>query len=174
MATNVQFAAAMSRPHRIPDHPYVGVQRYFLTICTRNRAPLLTDAESVSLVIDQFFYTAAERSVAIVAYCVMPDHLHLLVDGQREDADLKTFVTLAKQRAGYRFKAKTEKALWQDGYYEHVLRDEEKTETVVYYIIANPLRKGLVTNVFDYPFWGSGLCSREELVESMKLHESRT
>jgi putative transposase len=150
------------------------VQRYFLTICTRDRAPVLTDDRTVSLVLDQFLYTAKEQQVAVVAYCVMPDHLHLLVDGEREDADLKKFVTLAKQRAGYRFKARVKRALWQDGYYEHVLRDEETTESIVYYIIANPLRKGLVDNLFDYQFWGSGSCSREELVASIGLHESRT
>ena len=164
----------MSRPRRISDHPYFGVQPNFLTICTRGRAPVLTGAETVSLVMDRFFYTASEQQVAVIAYCAMPDHLHLLVDGQRDEADLKKFVTLARQRAGYRFRAATGKALWQDGYYEHVLRDQEKTETVLCYIIANPLRKGLATNLFDYPFWGSVVYTREELVASIGVRGCRT
>jgi len=32
-----------------------------------------------------------------------------------------------------------------------VLRDEEKTEEVIFYIIANPVRKGLVQNPLDCP-----------------------
>jgi putative transposase len=74
------------------------------------------------------------------------------------------FVKLAKQRAGYRFKQKYGSNLWQDGYYDHVLRDQEKTERVIFYVITNPLRSHLVENLLDYPFWGSGLYSREELL----------
>jgi hypothetical protein len=64
------------------------------------------------------------------------------------------------------------KKLWQKGYYEHVLRDEEKTEVVVFYIIANPIRKGLVEKVMDYPFWGSGKYTREELLLSIGIRRS--
>ena len=159
----------MARPLRIPGYSYTGVQRYFLTICTHNRAEHFRDAEIVALVIQQILYTAREQGVAIVAYVLMPDHVHLLVDGERDDADLKMFVKLAKQRSGYRFKQKHRTQLWQKGYYEHVLRGEERTETVVFYIIANPIRKKLVENVMDYPFWGSGVCSREELIASVGI-----
>jgi len=107
--------------------------------------------------------------MAIVAYCVMPDHVHLLVDGESDDADLTTFVKLAKQHTGYWFKQKSGKRLWQKGYYEHVLRDEERTEDVVFYIIANPVRKNIVERPTDYPYWGSGLYSREELLHSIGL-----
>jgi REP element-mobilizing transposase RayT len=82
----------------------------------------------------------------------MPDHLHVLVEGTTNDTDFKAFMKLARMRAavavarGYRYR------LWQDGYFEHVLRDEETTPAVVAYIIANPLRAGLVKCVDDYPF----------------------
>ena len=64
------------------------------------------------------------------------------------------FVKLAKQRSGYRFKQKYGSSLWQDGMYDHVLRDQEKTERVIFYVITNPLRSHLVENLLDYPFWG--------------------
>jgi hypothetical protein len=82
---------------------------------------------------------------------------------------MEPFVSLAKQRAGYWFKQTHGKKLWQKGYYEHVLRAEEKTEDVVFYIIANPVRKKLVENVMDYPFSGSGIYTREELLSSIAL-----
>ena len=62
--------------------------------------------------------------------------------------------------------------MWQEGYYEHVLRDEERTQDVVYYIIANPLRKHLAENVLDYPYWGSMQYSREELLHSIGLRRT--
>ena len=60
--------------------------------------------------------------MTIVVYCVMPDHIHLLVDGDQDGADLRAFMKLAKQRAGFRFKQQYRRPLWEDGYYEHVPR----------------------------------------------------
>jgi REP element-mobilizing transposase RayT len=102
----------------------------------------------------------------------MPDHLHLLVDGQHEGSELLPFMKIAKQRTGYAFKQRTGKRLWQAGYFEHILRNEERTEDVVFYIIANPIRKHLVESVLDYPFWGSQVCSREDLLRSVGLRRS--
>jgi len=45
--------------------------------------------------------------------------------------------------------------LWQINFYDHVLRTEENTMNVVYYISSNPMRKGLVDNFDKYPFLGS-------------------
>jgi putative transposase len=159
----------MARPRRIPDYAYTGIQRYFLTICTDNRAEFFRETAVVDAVVEQFLRRSREEEIAIIVYCVMPDHMHLLVDGESEDADLTRFVKLAKQRTGHAFKQKHRKRLWQKGYYEHVLRDEERTEEVVLYIIENPVRKGIVQNPMDYPHWGSSIYSREELLYSIGL-----
>jgi len=106
----------MSRPRRIPNYPYTGVQRYFLTICTDNRAEFFREAETVQLAVDQFLYTSREQGMAIVVYLLMPDHAHLLVDGEFDDSDLKQFVKLSKQRSSYRFKKRFKRKLLQDGY----------------------------------------------------------
>jgi REP-associated tyrosine transposase len=161
--------AVMARPLRIPDHAYCGVQRYFLTICTDDRAEYFRKTAIVDGVVAEFLRRSRTERIAIIVYCVMPDHVHLLVDGESEDADLMRFVKLAKQRTGHAFKQEYRKRLWQAGYYEHVLRNEECTEDVVLYIIENPVRKGIVQNVMDYPHWGSGIYSREELLYSIGL-----
>jgi putative transposase len=159
----------MLRPPRLTADAYTGFRRCFLTMCTARRAEHFRDASIVALVLDQFFYTSRTEDVAIVAYCVMPDHVHLLVDGESESSDVARFAKLAKQRSGFRFRRAYRAALWQDGYNDRVLRDEERTEVVVAYIINNPVRKGLVENVMDYPFWGSGRYSRTELLDSIAL-----
>ena len=94
----------MSRAPRLPHHQYTGVQRYFLTTCTHERREFFRDGAAVSQARDQFFYTARKEMIAILAYCFMPDHLHLLADGETERADLRLFAKLSKQRSGYRFK----------------------------------------------------------------------
>ena len=35
---------------------------------------------------------------------------------------------------------------------------------MIHYIVTNPVRSGLVNNVIDYPFWGSSVYTREELL----------
>ena len=162
----------MSRPKRIPGYEYVGVQRYFLTICTDQRLEHLRDAANVDIVARHFLQTAERERIAVIVYCVMPDHMHLLVDGLDDGAELVPFVKLSKQKSGFEFKQRTGSRLWQEGYYEHVLRDEERTEDVVFYIIANPVRKGLVKDVMDYPFWGSSVYGRQELLNSIGLRKT--
>ena len=42
---------------------------------------------------------------------------------------------------------------WQDGFHDHALRKEENVIEAARYIVANPLRAGLVSSVADYPHW---------------------
>jgi REP element-mobilizing transposase RayT len=50
---------------------------------------------------------------------------------------------------------------------DHVLREEEDRAAVIRYLLENPIRAGLVTALRDYPYRGSGLCSRDELIETL-------
>jgi putative transposase len=143
----------------------VGSHRYSLTFCTHNRKPLLTDARAVDIVMNQFLRTSSDEGFAIIAYCAMPDHVHLLVEGTRDDSDAKRFISRGKQSSGFLFAQERGTRLWQRYGYEHVLRDEEATPLVVRYILENPVRAGLVDNVRAYPYIGSSVYSRDELIE---------
>ena len=43
--------------------------------------------------------------------------------------------------------------LWQTGYYDHAIRKDEDIQAIARYIVANPIRAGLVTKVGDYSHW---------------------
>ena len=62
--------------------------------------------------------------------------------------------------------------LWQRGYFEHVLRDDEDTIGVARYIIENPVRAGLVTNPLDYPYLGSFTTTARELLYSVQIERT--
>ncbi len=87
----------------------------------------------------------------------MPDHLHLLVYGTSERADLKAFVIHYKKLTGFEYSRRAGRRLWQPGYYDRVLRDEEATEAIARYILENPIRAGLARQLGEYPFAGSDL-----------------
>jgi putative transposase len=119
----------------------------------------------VALVCEQFQRASREQAFAVIAYCFMPDHVHLLVEGERDDADLKRFANRAKQYSGFYFRRATGLCLWQRYGFERTLRNEEATASVARYTIANPVRAGLVQSPGDYPYWGSFLYTREALLE---------
>ena len=86
----------------------------------------------------------------------MPDQVHLAVEGRSPESDLRRFVKVAKQRVAYI--ARTEfhiACVWQDGYYERVLRTYESMDTLIRYILDNPVRAGLVQRAEDFPHSGT-------------------
>ena len=85
----------------------------------------------------------------------MPDHLHLLVEGKTEHADMRKYISLFKQKSAFRFSQLRGTKLWQQNYYERVLRKDEATLAVVRYILENPVRKRIVNDYAHYPHSGS-------------------
>ena len=159
----------MSRPRRLDDFDYLGRHRYSVTFCVLHRRSVFTDADVVECVLSHFLEQATMFACAILVYCFMPDHVHMLVEGTSEDADLRSFATRAKQKSGFDFAARNQRRLWQKGYYERIVRDDEPTTELIRYIIANPVRAGLVIEPSGYPFWGSGLHTREALIELISM-----
>ncbi|MGE0445154.1 MAG: transposase [Vicinamibacterales bacterium] len=155
--------------HPYPQHArgfdYTGHHRYFLTFCTFNRAPHFTEADKVRLVESHLLRTVGESDFADLVHCFMPDHLHLAVEGRREDADLRSFTKRMKQFSGFYFKQAYGVPLWQRYGYEHVLRANEDTKSVVRYILQNPIRAHLVTEVREFRFFGSSEYSMAQLLE---------
>ena len=145
------------RPRRLDGVSYVGYQRYFITTCTAFRRPLFTTQPLVTGVTNQLLQTSALLEFAVLAYCLMPDHLHALVEAQSERADLTALIKRFKQMTGFAHRQQTGQPLWQPGYHERILRDDESTEAVVRYILENPVRAGLSRTLGEYPFAGSGV-----------------
>ena len=155
------------RPGRIRGFDYLGLYVYFVTICTWSRAPRFTDEQTVSETLAHFQHSAERHHFAIVAYCFMPDHLHLLLDGQDDGSDLRASVVLGKQRSGFDFCRRVGGRLWQGSYHDRVLRQEEDTLSVARYILENPVRAGLVRAPADYAFVGSDVHSLAAILASV-------
>lgn len=83
-----------------------------------------------------------------LAFVVMPDHLHWLLE-LIDDASLANVIKCIKSESA----KKVGHPIWQSGYYDHAVRKEEDIQAVARYIVANPIRAGLVNKVGDYPHW---------------------
>ncbi len=95
----------------------------------------------------------------------MPDHLHALVAGTRDNANFRHFVRLAKQRTSFHAARLLGGALWQPSFFDRTLRADEDLHETIRYIVMNPVRAGLVSVPHDYDFWGSEIYSRDALLE---------
>jgi putative transposase len=160
-------------PRHLQGFSYIGYHRYSLTFCTPDRAALFVNNDSVSLVRSQILRAAAVEAFNLIAYCFMPDHLHLVVEGTSAHSDLKRFVKLAKQYSGFHYRQNTGQPLWQRYSYEHVLRDDENLPGKVRYVLENPVRAKIVTAPHEYPYVGSAIYTLQELYD-FAYGQSRT
>jgi putative transposase len=85
----------------------------------------------------------------------MPDHLHFLSEGLETTGDLLHFVKCLKIKSSRFYSRPVGRALWQKGFYEHVLRADDPLESVAWYIWMNPVRKGIVERPSEYAYSGS-------------------
>ncbi|NNJ18082.1 transposase [Pseudomonas putida CSV86] len=126
---------------------------YVLTTATELRAPIFNDFGLARLVIHQLRQTEQEGSVTSLAWVVMPDHLHWLIE--LKSVTLKTLMRRFKSRStcAVNKACGRQGKLWQQGFHDRALRREDDIVAVARYIVANPIRAGLVRKAADYSHW---------------------
>ena len=120
---------------RLGTFDYTAGHRYHLTIITHGRRPIFAHAHWAPLVQDEIGRVARDGGFEVDAFCIMPDHLHVLVwSDAASEARVPEFVRRFKQRFGYAYKRVTGESAWQRSYYDHVLRSSEVVDEVAQYI----------------------------------------
>jgi putative transposase len=157
----------MSRPPRIDGFAYRGCYRYFLTFCVWERRRVFENAAIAEMVTAHFLRTCATCDFAVLAYCLMPDHVHLLVEGLTANAELRSLAKRLKQGSGQLYAHRFSGRLWQEGYFDRVLRNDEDARRVARYILDNPVRAGLVEHPTLYRYLGSGVWTLTDLLHGI-------
>ena len=133
---------------------------YSVTICTKQRTPLFKSFENACIATRGLVYM--QNKVNTICYTLMPDHLHWLF--QLKDLPLNDVVRQYKSITTLninKFNCSNGQ-IWQQNYFEHQLKAEDDLINQARYIIANPLRAGLVNKAEEYPFWDCVyLCDHE-------------
>jgi REP element-mobilizing transposase RayT len=126
-----------------------------VTIAVSGRQPVFTDPLVASGAVSVLRSLAATRRVRIFAFCVMPDHVHLVLSPS-EGCSVITFVGQFKNlvlRSSW--KHGVAGSFWQQGFWDHFLRADDDLEAAIEYVLANPVRAGLVEEGHLYPYSGS-------------------
>ena len=132
-------------------------QVYHVTSRAHGDTRPFADFRAACAICNSFGETARRSDVQILAWVLMPDHAHWLIE-LGENANLSKCVASLKRRSASAANAVAGikgASIWQDGFHDRALRRDEDLLTVTRYIVANPLRAGLVSRLGDYPFWDS-------------------
>ena len=113
--------------------------------------------EQVRCVHTEILRTATERQFAVPAGVYMPDHVHLLVRGLSAQSEFKSFMKVLRQRSAHAFRRAFGERLWQDGYFDRVIRDVDDERERIRYIVHNPTDARLCENPHEFGFsWWPG------------------
>ncbi|HEX5787102.1 MAG TPA: transposase, partial [Woeseiaceae bacterium] len=129
-------------------------QVYHIVTAVRDRRPVCADFSCARAVIASLRRQDRDSNARTLAFVVMPDHLHWLMQlGTRRP--LASVVRQVKCESALRINGIMAAAgpVWQRGYYDRAIRANEDLPSIARYIVANPLRDGLVRQIGDYPHW---------------------
>ena len=143
------------KPLRLKDYDYSQNGGYFITFCTENRAPVLSriTVGKAALRLPQVELTEYGRitekyiqnisvaypHISVENYVIMPNHVHLLLlvgDGGQGAARPTVSAVVRSIKALVR--KETGKSLFQNSFYDHILRDEQDFLIHWDYIETNP------------------------------------
>lgn len=135
---------------RIGRHSEFG-RLYLLTTITQQRRPIFNNFQLGRLVVDQFRQAHEDGIVISKAWVVMPDHFHWLIELQNKT--LGELMCRIKSRSSVNINrlTKTHERVWQKGYYDRALRQEDDVKAAARYIIQNPIRAQIASRIGDYP-----------------------
>ena len=120
---------------------------YHITTVTQNRTPYFEVLDNGRKVVQQLMALQAQGMAETLCYVLMPDHLHWLM--VLHDGTLSDVVRLLKGRSARAIG----QPIWQANYYDHAVRQEEDLQEMARYIVANPLRANLVSQIGAYSLW---------------------
>jgi REP element-mobilizing transposase RayT len=143
------------KKHRLDPEIYSGKILVSFTLCIKDRKELFNDEKIFILFESILLKELAECDCSVYIYLFMPDHAHILLSGNTEDSDIKKCLDRFKKKTGFWLSVNQPNYQWQKDYYDHILRKEEDLNTVMKYILNNPVRAGIVENWNEYKFKGS-------------------
>jgi REP element-mobilizing transposase RayT len=115
----------------------------------------LTQDNIAPLVIDPLLFHTGSR-YTLSAYCLMPNHVHVIIQQERGTADNPFPLSKITQSWKRHSSTKIKKTLgiadsvWQAESYDHVIRNEQELMHYLEYVMENPVQAGLVEKWDDW------------------------
>ena len=131
-------------------------QVYLVTFVTFERRVLFSDHIAARCMCRALVDLRSWRTSKLLAWVLMPDHWHGLVE--LGDADcLERLVNRLKSHSSRRVRLECgiDGRIWADGFHDRAMRYDDNLPAAARYIVLNPVRAGLVERVMDHPYWNA-------------------
>jgi REP element-mobilizing transposase RayT len=135
-------------PHDVPL--WIDPQKsvYFVTInCQKRGTNQLAKPEIAGSLLDSVRFRNEKFIWFAHLFLIMPDHVHALISFPPSEYTLRKTVTFWKRWTAREFGIE-----WQRDFFEHRLRSDESWREKADYILANPVRKGLIKESKKWPY----------------------
>ena len=129
-------------------------QVYFITTVSASRQRFFENTDAARATAQIFSNTGVWQKSELLAWVLMPDHAHFLLR-LGDDESLHGLVQRVKSLTARATNSALSRCgnVWQPSYHDHALREDEDIVSAARYLIANPVRAGLVAKVGDFPYW---------------------
>jgi putative transposase len=152
--TNKRVIRRRRNTLRLRHLDYATPRAYFITVCAADGRSAFAATRTAEKALEILKKARERNSYRIYAYCLMPDHLHLLLNPADSGITVSRFLQTFKSQTGFWYRKEHEGNLWQRGFYDHVVRNSEDLVKIAQYILNNPVRKNLTENADGYPYSG--------------------
>ncbi|MBL7994381.1 hypothetical protein JNM05_03330 [bacterium] len=116
------------KKHRLPSGLYAGYVRVAVTAYIKNKLPVFVNSNVVDYFSDTLIFEATDNNC------------------DTESFQIKNRILVFEKR----FKKRV-----AENFYDHLIRNEEGVLKHIRYVLNNPVRRGIVADLFDYPYKGS-------------------
>ncbi|UCE61730.1 MAG: transposase [Phycisphaerales bacterium] len=141
---------SQNRSVRLPEFDYREHVPYHVTVCAWHGMTPFANIALATMVCESLSRLCDEYRAYLGAFCLMPDHLHILLSPDRSGLTLGDLIGRVKgSTTNQSWKLGWSGKLWQPRFYDHIVRKSEGVAEVARYIFENPERKELRN---DYPF----------------------
>ena len=128
-------------------------QAYLVTFCTLLRL-VRFDSWVAGQPVVAAMRSAQQKGLAeTLCYVVMPDHVHWLLVLHRGSLSRLVQATKSQSAIAFNRRQSVSGSLWQKGFHDQAIRGDEELRSVAWYVVANPIRKGLVSDIRQYSLW---------------------
>ena len=127
---------------------------YNITCNTCGRRPILKDERAATFLMNILGYYKFILRFSLYCYCIMPDHIHLIIQPHRARYNISEVMRYIKGDFGRNYNNLIRKngIIWQRRFFDTALRTEEDITTRINYILQNPVRANIIKEATDYCF----------------------
>jgi len=133
---------------------YQGPMIGMATLCFFQKYDII-EAGLGKKIVNQLKISSKNLDIDILAFCLMPDHLHLVWMGMRRESNQLNAMRFLRRHMGWLLAPRE----LQRQAHDHVLRENERKRgafaSSCFYMLANPVRARLVEDLKDWPFGGA-------------------